>query len=281
MTNQDDSFASLTNVSIYCDGVLSGQTSINTEGTWSFDIKTLPAGKHSFTAAVGSNNSNKWIVNVQQTATLPIAPYVSHPLVPLPQNGRQSFMYYDINSDLKIVVPASSLLRGDTVKLYWIGRNTTLGSEIQTVTHPAQPLDFIISRYEVIDVIGYTSTKIRYSIRRNDIDITSRILSLDVTGRTGEPLLEAPSLNGDRNNIRVQRQWLNDDTTVEVRAIGKTTWQSETHIFGTAEYVNIPLDAGWLEANKAASVIFTYSVRIKPSDGSAYRYSQLLRLNPF
>lgn len=249
-------------------------------GRWHYNIVGLTDGQHSFTAHTGTASSSSWRLTIKQPAVL-IVPYVQHDNVAAPINDRQTLAYYQINADIDVVVPDYGMQPGETVKLYWVGRNTTYGSEIQTVASPPRPLRFKISKYEVIDVIGYRSTRIHYTVKRGTAEpVLSDTLSLDVTGYPGEAPLTAPTLNAAHDNIRVQRQTgMGSETTVEVRGLGTTEWQSTSQTLGSAQYLNFPVSATWLKANEGKPVRFNYSVRLKPSDGSNYRFSQLLRLD--
>ena len=280
MNDRNEIHAALATVSIYRNGNLAGTTTTNSKGEWSYDAKGLPAGSHELTARVGATRSAEWKFDIQQNIINPTEPFVHHAKVKLPVNGSQHFTFYDIDSDIEIVVPNYNMLKDDTVKLYWVGRNTTYTPKIQTVPTPPGPLSFVIPKYEVADVIDYSTTKIHYTVRRNGTLITSRILSLDVTANAGDRLFEPPSLNTTHDNIRVQKQSAFANSTVEVHAIGKTQWRSDIQTFGNAGYLNFSLDKQWLAANKGTSVIFFYRVRLKPADGNSYKHSQALRYYP-
>lgn len=267
-------------IEIRKNGTPIGTTTADENGRWHYNAVGLIDGVFSFTAHTSTASSSAWQLTINQPAVL-IAPYVQHANVADPVNDRQTLAYYQINADIDVVVPDYGMQPGETVKLYWVSRNTTYGSEIQTVANPPQPLRFKISKYEVIDAIGYRSTRIHYTVKRGTAEpVLSRILSLDVTGYPGEAPLVAPTLLEARDNISVQKQTgMGTSTTVEVRGLGITEWQSDTQTLGSEEYLNFPISAAWLKANEGNPVRFNYSVRLKPSDGSNYRFSQLLRLD--
>ncbi|WP_296178835.1 hypothetical protein [Pseudomonas sp. UBA1879] len=267
-------------IEIRRDGTPIGTTTADQSGQWHYNAAGLADGVYSFTAHTGTESSSSWRLTIKQPAVL-IVPYVQHANVAPPVNDRQTLAYYQIKADIDVVVPDYGMQPGESVKLYWVGRNTTYGSEIQTVANPPRPLRFKISKYEVIDVIGHRSTRIHYTVKRGTAEpVLSHTLSLDVSGYPGEAPLVAPTLNAAHDNIRVQRQTgMGTSTTVEVRGLGTTEWQSNSQTLGSAQYLNFPVSATWLKANEGKPVKFNYSVRLKPSDGSNYRFSQLLRLD--
>ncbi|MFJ3684235.1 hypothetical protein [Pseudomonas sp. NPDC090208] len=198
---------------------------------------------------------------------------------PVPENDAQQLNYYQHLDDIHVIVPVDYLRSGDTVKLYWIGRNGQWSPDIVTVADPVEPLSFQVSKYEVIDVIGLPNTDVRYSVRRPPSPgiVYSRHLKLRVTGH--EPAILAPTINDAHNNIRVWRlQTFNDATTVTVRAIGISSWEGEEITVGSAEYVNTPIDPAWLAENRGTSVLFNYRVQFNPADPHAF-FSLLLRID--
>lgn len=130
-----------------------------------------------------------------------------------------------INDDIHVMVPNYNMLPGDTVKVYWEGRSTTLPSEIQTVGDPPTPLKFKISTYEIIDVIGWNTTDVWHTIRRTQTDLKeeSRHLQLSVTGSGHNFEVKAPTLDNSKQNLTIswQREF-DSTTTARVRAIGVT-----------------------------------------------------------
>jgi len=189
--------------------------------------------------------------------------------------------YYEVNDDIHIIVPITQLAPNDTVKVFWIGRNTTIKSETLTVETSPEPLEFVISKYEVIDVIGYATTDIYYTVKKQGISdtYTSNHLKLSVTGHSFT--IKAPTINSSNNNLFVWRQdKFNDTTTARVRAIGVTDWEVEhNQKFGAEKYLNFPIDPAWLAANRGHSVVFDYSLRLNTGD-TRWLFSQLLRVNP-
>lgn len=280
MSEKTETVSALSTVEIRDNGVLIDNAPVDDNGQWTFNAIGLAPGSHRLTAHLGNEVSDQWTLTVEQALAL-IEPYVDHSSVRPPVAGRQTLAYYSVNSDIDIVVPDYGMRAGDMVRVYWAGRNTTYSSEIQTVTSLG-PLRFEISKYEVIDCIGYSSTRVHYTVIRGAAaPIPSHILSLDVTGYAGEAVYPAPTLNDARNNIRVQKSGnVSTETTAEVRGLGASEWQSSTQTFGDANYLNFPVSPAWLSANKGKAVRFNYSLRLKPSDGNSYRFSQLLRINP-
>jgi hypothetical protein len=189
--------------------------------------------------------------------------------------------YYEVNDDIHIIVPITQLAPNDTVKVFWVGRNTTIKSETLTVETSPEPLELVISKYEVIDVIGYATTDIYYTVKKQGISdtYTSNHLKLSVTGHSFT--IKAPTINSSNNNLFVWRQdKFNDTTTARVRAIGVTDWEVEhNQKFGAEKYLNFPIDPAWLAANRGHSVVFDYSLRLNTGD-TRWLFSQLLRVNP-
>jgi hypothetical protein len=150
------------------------------------------------------------------------------------------------------------------------------------VGSPPAPLKFKISKYEVIDVIGWPITDVWYTVRRASIigDRESGHLQLAVTGSGQNFDVAAPTLNGSKNNLRVWRQSeFNSTTTARVRAIGVTEWESHSQEFVNEDSLDFPIDTEWLKQNRGLSVVFNYSLRLR-DDGAHFLFSQLLRINP-
>jgi hypothetical protein len=136
--------------------------------------------------------------------------------------------YYAVNDDIHIIVPITQLRPNDTVKVFWVGRNTTIKSDTLTVGTSPETLEFVISKYEVTDVIGYATTDIYYTVKKQGTSdtYTSNHLKLSVTGHSFT--IKPPTINSSNNNLRVWRQdEFNDTTTARVRAIGVTEWEVE------------------------------------------------------
>lgn len=265
---------------IFDNGVRIGTTTFNPGDTWTYQANGLELGEHRFTAKAGALTSNAWVIQVNPypiDATVPFIEGVSPPI-----NDKQTFDYYDTNDDIHVMVPNYNMLPGDTVKVYWKGRSTTLGSEIQTVGNPPTPLKFKISKYEVIDVIGWNTTDVWYTIRRPQTGLKgeSRHLQLSVTGSGHNFEVRAPTLDNTKQNLTVSRQSeFNSTTTARIRAIGVTEWESHSKVFGTSGSLDFKIDEGWLDQNSGHSVVFNYSLRLL-DDGSHFLFSQLLRVNP-
>lgn len=268
-----------TKIDIYDNNVWIGTADIGSGGAWSYPASNLQIGEHRFTAKAGAVTSNAWTIQVNTqsiNATVPFVEGVSPPI-----NERQTFDYYNVNDDIHVMVPNYNMLPGDTVKVYWRGRSTTLGSEIQTVGNRPTPLRFEISKYEVIDVIGWPITEVWYTIRRASIpgDRESRHLQLAVTGSGQNFDVAAPTLNGSKNNLSVWRQsQFYSTSTVRVRAIGVTEWESDVQEFEGSDSLDFPIDTRWLAQNSGQSVVFNYSLRLR--DNADFLFSQLLRINP-
>lgn len=265
---------------IYDNGRLIGTTPIDIDSAWTYQATDLEGGQHKFTAKLGVSESDPWLVEVNSQSINATVPFVEG--VPPPSGDTQTFDYYtDVSGDIHVTVPNYNMISGDTVKIYWVGRSTTLGSEIQTVGKPPIPLTFKISKYEVIDVIGYNTTQVYYTVRRSptEPDVTSRHLRLSVTGSGQSFEVSAPILNGAHDKVNVWRQsQFNSTSTVRVRAVGMTEWESYPQEFKNSTSLDFAIDAGWLNQNRGQSVAFNYSLRLR-DDADHYLFSQLLRVD--
>jgi hypothetical protein len=188
--------------------------------------------------------------------------------------------YYAVNDPIHIVIPMAQLASNDTVKIFWVGRSTTIKSDILTVGTTPKPLELEISKYEVIDVIGYATTDIYYTVKKHGISetYTSNHLKLSVTGHSFT--IEAPTIDSNNNLVVEKQKEYNPTTTARVRAIGVTEWEADHNkVFGEEKSLSFPINPAWLAANRGHSVLFDYSLRLQTAD-TRYLFSQLLRVNP-
>ena len=253
-----------------------------TNGAWCFTTTVpLEPGSHSFFAKAGSTTSGGWDINVLEAdggLDLP-RPHVTE--AASEGGDKERLDYYKVRNDIHVVIPDYGMRTGDTVKVYWFGRTITLGSEIQLVGSPPKLKPFVISQYEVIDVIR-SNASIKYTVRRppGEVDHQSATLELIVDGHTYE--INAPSLRG--NNLRVLKESpFDDQSTAAVRCIaGKDDadiWSSESRDFGRPGYLDFTIDPSWHSRNKGKPVKFNRSGRIKTSNGTNYLFSRLLRID--
>ena len=257
-------------------------SAVVTGNTWSMTVSPLSLGAHALTAKSGTATSNTYGVTVVEAGP-PLDLRRPHVQEAQPEQGdKERLNYYNVKADIHVDTPYN-LQPGDSVKLYFFGRNITLGSPIQTVGSPPSLQPFVISKYEVIDVIGANAT-IWYTVRRppSTEDVQSPLLALIVDGHSYT--VNAPTLNGGHNILRVTRQsQFNNETTVEVRCIGgnadSDTWNS-THLkFASGSYLEFPIDPAWRARNLGKPVKFNCSIRVNPGDGNNYLFSQLLRVS--
>jgi len=265
-------------VDIYDDEKLLGAATID-GSHWSFTVDNLSPGLHAFTARSSGAKSNKWAVTVTESnLNLPV-PHVNGATPGLPNSERLD--YYTINDDIQVVIPDYGIKLGDSVGLYWTGRGgINLFSEQTAAENPPALLPFSISKYQVIDAI-LTTAVIYYTVKRKDEAQVhpSPTLILTVEGHTFP--VNAPTINGAHDNLRVWKQnEFNNGTTAGVRAIGPDgdEWSADsTPAFGGNDYLNFEIDPSWLARNRGRSAIFNCSIRLNPSDPH-YLFSQLLRI---
>ncbi|MFK3972431.1 hypothetical protein ACI2KS_17065 [Pseudomonas sp. NPDC087358] len=245
-----------------------------TGNSWTFTTsEPLSPGTYALTAASGAEFSTAWNITVAEQQL-----DLKHPTVaeaPPADGNNQSMNYYLVNRDVHVVVPNYNMKKDDTVKVHWKGRDFKFSTEIQTVVSPPTLEPFVISKYEVIDVIR-THATIWYTVKRppGNVTQTSEELTLSVVGN--DFFIDAPTINRGANNLRVNRQdEFNAETTAKVRCIGLTEWSPESQPFGAADYLNFPIDPQWLAQNRGRDVLFNWSLRLTP--GKDYRFSQLLR----
>lgn len=264
-------------INIYDGEALLG-TATSNGNTWSFTAQNLPLGLHTITARSATMRSNEWRITVAEETMNLLAPHVRE----ASQVGGNSerLDYYQVNDDIHCIVPDYTMRSGDTVKVYWVGRNITIASSPQTVANPPSLQPFPISKYEVIDAIGHNAS-LYYTVERpaSTQTFTSLSLALAVEGHSFQ--VDAPTINSGHDNLRVQRQTqFNNNSTAGVRAIGAggDEWSEDiTPVFGNDPYLNFKLDPAWLARNRGKPAVFNCSVRVNPGDPH-YLFSQLLRV---
>jgi hypothetical protein len=166
---------------------------------------------------------------------------------------------------------------GQTVKVYWLGRNSTYGSEIQTVSFAGQTLKFSVPRLEVVDCIG-RGAEIWYTVRLPNTtqDLPSRDLNITVTPQSLR--LAEPTLNGDKSNLRTPYPSPIDKYTVRIAFFGVNThYGPEVQITSPTEYTNHPVPRAWLDENRGKTVMFNFTLR-KTGAGERIIFSWYLRL---
>jgi len=268
-------------VEVFDNNRLVGTAAV-TGNTWSLAVSPLSPGTHTFTAKSGTATSNAYALTVvDEGSELNLTrPHVRE--AQPAQGDKERLNYYNVKGDIHVVIPAYGMKTNDTVKLYWFGRSVTLGSPIQTVGSPPSLQPYVISKYEVIDVIGANAT-IWYTVRRppSSENLTSESLALIVDGHSYA--INAPTINTGHDNLRALRlPQFNSDTTAAMRCIAgnadSDVWSSDEATFGSAAYLNFRIDPAWRARNLGKPVKFNCSIRVNPSDGHNYLFSQLLRI---
>lgn len=275
--SNDQSSQNVDLINIYDGEALLG-TATSNGATWSFNARNLPPGLHTFTARTITGRSNEWRITVAEAAMNLVAPHVRE--ATLVADNRERLDYYQVNDVIHCIVPDYNMKSGDTVKAYWVGRNITIGSPIQTVGSPPSLQPFPISKYEVIDVIGHHAS-LYYTVKRppDTETFTSLTLLLTVEGHSFQ--VDAPTINDGHDNLRVKKQpQFNDVSTAGVRAIGADgdQWSADiTPAFGSNPRLNFKIDPSWLARNRGKPAVFNCSVKANPGDPH-YLFSQLLRV---
>lgn len=163
---------------------------------------------------------------------------------------------------------------GHTVRVRWRGR-----IEYFTDTRPVTavgPLLFDIPRDEVIDVIGST-VDVNYSVvvTPGAPIQASKIYQLSVKR---QPLnLVAPTINGTRDNVRVDYPGSLTSHTIVVRWLGVTEHSTAIkHPEQNGYYVNFSIPATWVSENRGRTVLVNYSVGV---GNNPLIFSQILRVD--
>ncbi|MGZ7459077.1 hypothetical protein ACXPVS_20565 [Pseudomonas sp. Ma2-10] len=167
--------------------------------------------------------------------------------------------FYDATS-ATVEVAFTGSVRGQTVKVYWLGRNSTYGSEVQTVSFAGQRLRFLIPRLEVVDCIG-TGAQVSYTVRLPGTtnNLSSEALRIRVTHQKHH--LPEPTLSSDKLNIRAYYPTLDGDYKVRLAVFGKVTRYSEEFNIIQPSYTNIAVPRSWLTENSGLPVMFNCTLK--------------------
>ncbi|KGT95604.1 hypothetical protein NG99_02675, partial [Erwinia typographi] len=186
----------------------------------------------------------------------------------------QQVDYYRLDS-LTIKVPSyRGMASGDTVKIYWVGRAYTYGSNITTVSVIGD-IDIPIPRMEFIDTIGYKAS-VYFTVKKSgsSSEIKSSTLYLDVEGQSLD--LKAPDVSDDLKTVTVTYTGMSSEDMVEVRVVGKYT--NDTPLAEGDEKTKkiiFHVDSSWLETNEYGYLLYNYAVGV---NGGEYQFSQVSRV---
>lgn len=166
---------------------------------------------------------------------------------------------------------------GQTVKVYWLGRNSTYGSEIQTVSNAGQTLTFQVPRNEVVDCIG-TGAEISYTVRLpgTTSDIPSKKLNITVTRQKYS--LPEPTLDASKTNLRIYHPQLSTPHTARMALFGVVTrYGEEISITANTSQTDLSVDPAWITENRGHSIMINWTLR-ETGAGTPLVFSWFLRL---
>ncbi|MDR7282669.1 hypothetical protein J2X84_001493 [Pseudomonas corrugata] len=167
--------------------------------------------------------------------------------------------FYEANfATVEVDFTGSAL--GQTVKVYWLGRNSTYGSEIQTVAYAGQVLKFLVPRLEVVDCIG-SGAQISYTVRLPGPTepLPSKDLRITVTAQKHR--LPEPTLNSDKTNLRVYYPTLEGTYSVRMALFGITTRYGDEVPITQLLQTDLPVPSAWITENRGRSVMFNYTLK--------------------
>ncbi|KAB0507013.1 hypothetical protein [Pseudomonas lini] len=165
-----------------------------------------------------------------------------------------------------------------TVKVYWVGRNSTYGSEIQTIEYSGQTLTFKVKRIDVIDCIGKVA-KVYYTVQRSidPMPLESRPLHLSVT-QVGNLVLTEPRLSSDKRTAMVSYVGMSTGYSVRIAWHGRyKRYGAEFNITNTSE-MRLPIESSWITESAGLPVQINYTI-LRTGSGEKLRFSWVLRLH--
>ncbi|MFJ4193452.1 hypothetical protein [Pseudomonas sp. NPDC089534] len=166
---------------------------------------------------------------------------------------------------------------GQTVKVYWVGRNSTYGSGVQTVTAAGQTLTFRVPRTEVVDCIA-SGAEVSYTVRLpgTQQDIPSRNLHINVTAQ--KHLLREPTLNADKTNLRAYYPALEAPYSVRISlTVGTTRYDSSEFDITRPDYTDVAVPPAWISNNRGKAGLFNYTLH-RVGTGEPIIFSWYLRV---
>lgn len=183
-------------------------------------------------------------------------------------------MYSQTHARVQVAYTGS--FTGHTVKVYWVGRNSTFGSAIQTITQPGQTLTFLIDRLDVIDCIG-SGVKVYYTVQHSGIPepIPSNALNLTVTRQRFD--LPEPTLSSDKRTATVRYVGMSPGYTVRIAWHGKVVrYGPEVDINNTSQ-MHLSIDPAWITESKGLPVKLNYTI-LRTDSGEHLMFSWVLSL---
>jgi hypothetical protein len=176
----------------------------------------------------------------------------------------------------RVQVAYTGSFTGHTVKVYWVGRNNTYGSEIQTIRQPGETLTFLIHRLDVIDCIG-SGAEVHYTVQHPGLPepIESRPLKLTVMRQRLD--LPEPTLSSDKRTATVSYFGMTSDYSVRIAWHGKVTrYGAETPVTNTSE-MKLPIEPAWIAESAGLPVRINYTI-LRIGSGDRLMFSWVLRL---
>ncbi|UZE26287.1 hypothetical protein LOY67_13045 [Pseudomonas sp. B21-056] len=189
-------------------------------------------------------------------------------------NFENDFYYADFAT---VEVSYTGSAQGQQVKVYWIGRNSTWGSEIQTVTQAGQTLRFLVPRNEVVDCIG-TGAAVGYTVRLpgTATDIPSPNLNITVTAQKHR--LPEPTLDASKTNLRVYHPLFSTPHSARMALFGVTTrYGEEIPIMPNVSQTDLRVDPAWIRENQGRLIMINWTLR-ETGAGTPLIFSWFLRL---
>ena len=181
--------------------------------------------------------------------------------------------YYRLDN-LTIRVPVyRSMAVGDTINVYWVGRNYTYISDTKNIT-TIDYMDFLVPRTEFLDTIGHAA-KIYFIVQKNGVGdlIQSAILWLEVEGQTRE--LPAPDVSDDLMTVTVIYAGMSANDMAKIRVTGRNINESELKKGNNNNRLTFKVDSSWLERNDRGQLFYDYAVG---ENGGEYQFSRITRI---
>ncbi|MCX2546470.1 hypothetical protein [Pseudomonas sp. COW5] len=184
--------------------------------------------------------------------------------------------FYSVqNATVQVAYTGSD--RGQTVKVYWQGRNWTYGSEIQTVASAGETLTFLVPRHAVVDCIS-TNARVWYTVATpsDPAEKPSRDLGLSVTGQKYQ--LPEPTLNGSKTNLRTYFPALDGRYSVRISlTVDNVRQDSAEFPITTTSYQDIVVPPQWISSNRGKLGLFNYTLH-KTGTSEPHIFSWYLRV---